>query len=81
VKVNIDVDCTPDEARTFFGLPNVKPIQEVVMAKMEQHLLDASAGMSPDAIMKMWLQFMPQDPDQFRDIFTKFFAGSFDSAT
>ncbi|MGH7053255.1 MAG: DUF6489 family protein, partial [Stellaceae bacterium] len=24
----MDIDCTPEEVRAFFGLPEVKPIQE-----------------------------------------------------
>ena len=57
-----------DEARAFLDLPNFKPIQQLVMARMEQHLLDAAAAMSPDAIMKMF-RSMLQTPDQFRDMF------------
>ena len=77
MKINIEVDCTPDEARTFFGLPNVKPMQEAVMARMQRQMLDAADAMSPDAVMKIWLQFMPQNPDQLRDMFTRFFAEPF----
>ena len=77
MKVNIEIDCTPDEARTFLGLPYVKPLQEAVMASIERHMLDAAAAMSPDAVMKMWLQSMPQNPDQLRGTFTRFFAQPF----
>ena len=35
MKIKIEVDCTPEEARNFFGLPNVKPMQEAVMAESE----------------------------------------------
>lgn len=28
MKFTVDVDCTPEEARTFLGLPDVKPIQD-----------------------------------------------------
>ena len=35
MKIKIEVDCTPEEARNFFGLPNVKPMQEAVMARIE----------------------------------------------
>jgi hypothetical protein len=30
MKVHIDIDCTPEEARTFFGLPDLQPMQEAV---------------------------------------------------
>ncbi len=25
MKVSVDIDCTPEELRTFFGLPDVQP--------------------------------------------------------
>ena len=48
MKVNIEINCTPDEARTFLGLPYVKPLQDAVMTSIERHMLDAAAAMSPD---------------------------------
>ena len=77
MKVNIEIDCTPDEARTFLGLPYVKPLQEAVMASIERHMLDAAAAMSPDAVMKTWFSSMSQNPDQFRNTFSRFFAQPF----
>ena len=35
MKVTIDIDCTPEEARTFLGLPDVKPFQDAMMDKMQ----------------------------------------------
>jgi hypothetical protein len=35
-------------------------MQEAMMARMEREMLDAAAAMSPDAVMKMWFQSMPQ---------------------
>ena len=29
MKVNIEIDCTPEEARTFMGLPDVTPANDV----------------------------------------------------
>ena len=34
MKVNIEIDCTPLEAREFLGLPDVQPIQKAMMDKM-----------------------------------------------
>ena len=31
MKVTVNVECTPEEARTFLGLPDVQPMQEAVM--------------------------------------------------
>ena len=39
MKVNIEIDCTPLEARQFFGLPDVQPMQTAVMEKLQQQMM------------------------------------------
>ncbi|MBV9784326.1 MAG: hypothetical protein JO264_10945 [Acidisphaera sp.] len=77
MKVTIAVDCTPDEARQFLGLPDVKPMQEAVMARVERQMLEAADALSPDAVMKSWLSLVPQSADQFQEVFTKLFKAPF----
>ena len=38
MKFKVDIDCTPDEARAFFGLPDVKPLQEALLPEVEERL-------------------------------------------
>jgi hypothetical protein len=49
MKVTINVDCTPDEARRFLGLPDVAPLQESAMAQMQAQMEKAAAAMDPQA--------------------------------
>jgi hypothetical protein len=78
MKVRIEIDCTPDEARQFFGLPDVKPMQEALMAKMEAQMLEAAERFSPDSMLRSWMSLAPQGADTFREMFERFFktAGS-----
>lgn len=39
MKVTIDIDCTPAEAREFLGLPNIQPMQEKAIKAVEEKLL------------------------------------------
>ena len=39
MKVNIEIDCTPLEARQFFGLPDMSSMQTAVMDKMQQQMV------------------------------------------
>ena len=55
MKITIDVDCTPEEARTMLGLPDVKPMQESMMAEMEERMRSAMQGMDPETLMKSWM--------------------------
>ncbi len=38
MKVNVEIDCTPLEARQFMGLPDVQPMQNAVMDKEKGRL-------------------------------------------
>ena len=35
MKVHVEVDMTPEEARRFMGLPDVAPLQEKMLAEMQ----------------------------------------------
>ena len=55
MKVKIDIDCTPEEARAFFGLPDLGPLQREMMSQMQDRVVAAMASMDPEAVMKAWM--------------------------
>ena len=55
MKVKIDIDCTPEEARAFIGLPDLGPMQQAMMAQMQERMKSALGGMDPEAMMKAWM--------------------------
>ena len=67
MKINVEVDCTPEEARQFLGLPDLRPMQDAVLARIQQQMLDGVNALSPEALLKTWMPMAPQSPDQFRD--------------
>ncbi|MCF2522726.1 DUF6489 family protein [Bradyrhizobium sp. G127] len=69
MKITVNIDCTPEEAREFLGFPNIQPMQEKVMKQMEDNLLAGIAGMSPDAILRNWMSF---NPEKIGDMFKMF---------
>jgi Family of unknown function (DUF6489) len=54
MKINIEIDCTPQEARAFFGLPDLEPMQEALLAKMQERLTEQLEAGDADALMKLW---------------------------
>ena len=61
MKFTVDVDCTPEEARTFLGLPDVKPMQDVLLKQIEERLSASMAAMDPgvqgfEQLQKFWTQ-------------------------
>jgi hypothetical protein len=69
MKVNIEIECTPVEARQFFGLPNVEPMQAAVMQQLEKRILADIDRFSPEALMTNWLPVVPQGAEQIRAFF------------
>ena len=55
MKVTIDIDCTPEEARTFMGLPDVQPMQQRLLGELEERLRQNVRDMEPEALMNKWL--------------------------
>jgi hypothetical protein len=73
MKVTIDIDCTPAEARQFLGLPDVAPIQAAVMDRLQQKMLTEMDRFSPEAIMRQWLTVFPQQAERLQEAFTNIF--------
>jgi hypothetical protein len=75
MKVTMEVDCTPAKARLFFGLPNVEPMQDAVMAQFERRMLTEMDRFSPEGIMKSWLSLVPQNAERLQEMFGAMFMG------
>lgn len=65
MKISIEVDMTPQEAREFLGLPNVERIQEQLIKSAENYLKENSgtqygeliaSAMQPMVAYQQWLQ-------------------------
>ena len=74
MKVTIEIDCTPVEARQFIGLPDVQPMQAAVMAEIEKRVMAEAAKFSPDGFLRAWFTEGQQGAELFRDMFRGFFA-------
>lgn len=67
MKCTVNIECTPEEARTFFGLPDPQPMQARMLAEMERRMMAELDRFSPEAVLKAWASFTPQSPEQIRD--------------
>jgi len=56
MKVNVEVDCTPDEARRFLGLPDVSKANE---AYMDAVMKAMQGGASLDQLQALSKQLAP----------------------
>ncbi|OYX58265.1 MAG: hypothetical protein B7Y86_04520 [Brevundimonas subvibrioides] len=68
MKVNVEVECTPAEARHFLGLPDVQPLNDHLVAEMQKRMDANMSAMQPEELMKTWTSFGLQAQDQFRQL-------------
>jgi hypothetical protein len=69
VKINIDIDCTPQEVRAFLGLPQVEAMQAALVAKLHERLAKSLDAMDPEALVKLWLPGGVQGLTQLQERF------------
>ncbi len=56
MKMRIEVECTPVEARQFMGLPDVTILNEYIVEELKKRTSANMAMMAPEALMKSWMQ-------------------------
>jgi hypothetical protein len=56
MKISVDVDCTPEEARRFLGLPDLTPVHQAYVERMTKAVTD---GVSPEAFTELAQQWGP----------------------
>ena len=66
MKMNIEIDMTPDEARRFMGLPDVSKAQERLVADIEKRMKAAIDINDPEAMMRAWMPLGGQGFEQFQ---------------
>ena len=69
MKVKVEVDCTPEEARTFLGLPDVQPMQEALMKELGMRLKANIKAMDPENMIRTWLPAGMQNVEQLQKMF------------
>lgn len=77
MKVTVEIDCTPAEARQFLGLPDVEALQKTIMSEVERRTLAEMDRFSPEALLKSWLTLSPANLGSMQEAFGKLFQSSF----
>ena len=69
MKFTVNIDCTPQEARTFFGMPDVEPLNKMVvdeMSKRAKENMDTLAD--PERLIAAWVNMGGKGIEQFQTI-------------
>jgi hypothetical protein len=67
MKVHLEFDMTPEEARKLMGLPDVTAMQKKLVTEMERRMMAAlDSTADPEAILKTWFTWGNQGMEQFQ---------------
>jgi hypothetical protein len=75
MKIKLDIDVTPEEARAFLGLPDVKPMQKTLLEETEARLRSNLRAMDPEAIINTCMPATLKGFEQFQEILARAAAG------
>ncbi len=70
MKMTVEVECTPEEARRFIGLPDVTPINDMMVREMSERMQSNIQLMSPDTMLRSWMAVGGQAQDAFLKLMT-----------
>lgn len=56
MKITIEVDCSPEEARRFLGLPDISAANEALTRSLGEKMTEAMASMDAEAMARNWMQ-------------------------
>jgi len=75
MKIKFDIDCTPEELRSFFGLPDVRPMQEHLLEEVEERMRAGLKALDPETMLKTWLPAGLKGFEQLQEMFLNQMAG------
>jgi hypothetical protein len=76
MKITMDVECTPEEAQAFLGLPEVKPMQEQLKREVHDRMTANIRAMEPEAMLRTWLPATLKGFEQMQEIFMSQMTGT-----
>lgn len=69
MKITVNIDCTPEEARKFLGLPDIVPLQDKMMKELESRLQENIRSLDPETLAKTWLPATIQSWSEMQKVF------------
>ena len=70
MKFTVNVECSPEEARRFIGLPDVTPLNDRMVEEMGKRMETNMQLMSPDTMVNAWMSVGTQAQDAFMKMMT-----------
>lgn len=70
MKINVEVDCTPEEARRAMGLPDFTPVHDRYIAMLTDAIDKNSSPEIIESMMRSWAPMGEAGMNFWRQLFT-----------
>lgn len=69
MKFTVNIDCTPQEARSFFGMPDVEPLNKMVVDEMSRRAKENMDTLAdPERLVAAWVNMGGKGIEQFQNL-------------
>jgi hypothetical protein len=69
MKVTIDIECTPEEARRAIGLPDLTPLHDAYLSRLMQAMDGRVQPEAVEALLKSWMPMSDAGMGLWRQMF------------
>lgn len=69
MKISFDIDCTPDEARAFLGLPDLAPLHAAYLDRMKGLISDGLTQADWERLARAWAPGIAGSMEQWQKLF------------
>ena len=69
MKITFNIDCTAEEARSFFGLPDVAPMQDRMLQEMEAQMRKNLGEMDMEGLFRNFMTGTGTGMERWQEMF------------
>jgi hypothetical protein len=71
MKITIDTECTPEEARRFLGLPDLSPVHDAYITRMQRMIEEGVQSGDIESFLRNWGPMGDAGMAMWRQMFEK----------
>ena len=76
MKIRIDIDCSPEEARAFLGWPDVADFQRAALEQIQERTTQYFDSLEPDKLAKLFMPMGMEAWETMQKAFSRFASGA-----
>lgn len=77
MRITVNIDCSPEEARAFLGMPDMSPLNAMIVSEMTRRAKDQMDTLAdPERFVKQWVEMSGKGIDALQGLLGAAMAGA-----